>query len=90
MPRPKIIAGNWKMHFTPSEAGRYARTLRAKLLDTPGVPVILCPPFLALRTVFDVVKDSAIKVGAQNMHDADAGAFTGEVSATMQIGRAHV
>ena len=83
MVRPKVIAGNWKMHLTPSEAGRYARRLRAKLLDTSGVPVILCPPFLALRVVFDVVKDSAIKVGAQNMHDADQGAFTGEISAPM-------
>lgn len=71
------------MNFGPNEAGRYAQKLRINLLEAHGVDIILCPPFLALKTVFDAVADSKIKVGAQNMHEADSGAFTGEISGAM-------
>ena len=68
------------MHFGPREAGEFAENLRINILDTHGVSVILCPPFLALKTVFDAVNGSELKVGAQNMHWEESGAFTGEVT----------
>ncbi|MEA3285778.1 MAG: triose-phosphate isomerase [Candidatus Marinimicrobia bacterium] len=83
MKRNKIVAGNWKMHFGSKEAGEFAESLRNNLLDTHGVSVILCPPFLALKTVFDTVSGSELKVGAQNMHWEEAGAFTGEITGAM-------
>ena len=83
MKRNKIVAGNWKMHFSQKEAGEFAESLRINILDTHGVSVILCPPFLALKSVFDVVDGSELKVGAQNMHWEEAGAFTGEVTGAM-------
>lgn len=83
MKRNKIVAGNWKMHFSQKEAGEFAESLRINILDTHGVSVILCPPFLALETVFDAVNGSELKLGAQNMHWAESGAFTGEVTGAM-------
>ncbi|MBT5268505.1 MAG: triose-phosphate isomerase, partial [Candidatus Marinimicrobia bacterium] len=83
MKRNKIVAGNWKMHFGPKEAAEFAESLRINILDTHGVSVILCPPFLALKSVFDVVNGSELKVGAQNMHWEEAGAFTGEITGAM-------
>ncbi len=83
MKRNKMVAGNWKMHFGPSKAAEFAEELRINILDTHGVSVILCPPFLALKTVFDVVNGSELKVGAQNMHWEESGAFTGEITAAM-------
>ncbi len=71
------------MHFGPKEAAEFAESLRINILDTHGVSVILCPPFLALKTVFDAVNGSGIKVGAQNMHWEEAGAFTGEITGKM-------
>jgi triosephosphate isomerase (TIM) len=81
--RNKIVAGNWKMHFGPQAAAEFAESLRINILDTHGVSVILCPPFLALKSVFDVVNGSELKVGAQNMHWEEAGAFTGEITGAM-------
>jgi triosephosphate isomerase len=66
--RNKIVAGNWKMHYGPAEATEFTNSLRINILDTHGVSVILCPPFLALSAVSEAVKGSEIKVGAQNMH----------------------
>ena len=71
------------MHFGPQAAADFAETLRINILDTHGVSVILCPPFLALKSVFDVVNGSDLKVGAQNMHWEEAGAFTGEITGAM-------
>ena len=71
------------MHFGPKEGAEFAESLRINLLDTHGVSVILCPPFLSLKAVFDAVNGSELKVGAQNMHWEESGAFTGEVSGAM-------
>ena len=92
MKRNKIVAGNWKMHFGPKAGAEFAESLRNNILDTHGVSVILCPPFLALKSVFDTVKGSELKVGAQNMHWEEAGAFTGEVTAEMirEVGAEYV
>jgi len=81
--RNKIVAGNWKMHYGPKEAAEFAESLRINILDTHGVSVILCPPFLALKPVFDAVNGSELKVGAQNMHWEESGAFTGEITGAM-------
>ena len=85
MPVP-TIAGNWKMNTTAHEATRLATGVRDGLRMASGVEVVLCPPFIALQQVRDAVIGSPIKVGAQNMHFEDSGAFTGEVGPLMLQG----
>jgi triosephosphate isomerase len=84
--RPVIVAGNWKMHTTPAEAGELAATIAART-DVPDVIRVLCPPFVCLQAVRDrlatIPPGSSVAVGAQNVHHEAAGAFTGEVSAAM-------
>lgn len=82
--RRLMIAGNWKMNKTNSEAEAFAR----KITQLTGssdekVEVTLCPPFTALPVVVEVVRGTQITVGAQNMYPEDSGAFTGEVSPLM-------
>jgi triosephosphate isomerase len=83
--RRKIVAGNWKMNKTVVEA----QTLAAEIRKTAGTvtdPVVLiCPPFTALTEVAILLRDSEIQVGGQNMHEADKGAYTGEISAEMLL-----
>lgn len=83
--RRKIIAGNWKMHKTIVEATALASTLHKEVGRLEHPVVIVCPPFTALTEVSMALKDSEIQVGAQNMHQEDSGAFTGEVSAEMVL-----
>jgi triosephosphate isomerase len=80
--RKKIVAGNWKMHFTPPEARKFAEEMKEKLC-TPEVDVVLCVPFVCLQSVMDALAGSNVKVGAQNMHQRDEGAYTGEISSRM-------
>ncbi|MCL2386242.1 MAG: triose-phosphate isomerase [Defluviitaleaceae bacterium] len=82
MPRKKIIAGNWKMNLTPKKAEEFVTDMKAKL-DTDKVEVVLCVPYVSLHAVQSVLKGSNIKVGAQNMHYMDKGAYTGEISGEM-------
>lgn len=84
--RTPIMAGNWKMHNTISEAVALAREIKAAVATISGVEIVLCPVYTAISAVADTVADSAIKVGAQNMHWEEQGAFTGEVSPTMLSG----
>jgi triosephosphate isomerase len=82
--RKKIIAGNWKMNKLVGEARDLAAGVKRELAsDCPDVEVVLCPPFTSLKVVGDAIQDSNIKLGAQNMHWENEGAFTGEVSASM-------
>ncbi len=81
--RRPLIAGNWKMHKTVAESRDFADRLLSELPAADGVEVALCPPFLALAAVVEAVAGSGVKVYAQNMHQASAGAFTGEVAAPM-------
>ena len=81
-----VVAGNWKMNTTVSEAAALAAGVREGSGAVPGVQLVLCPPFVSLAAVSDAVKGSAVKVGAQNMHSQDSGAFTGEVSPGMLKG----
>ncbi len=82
MPVP-LVAGNWKMNTTLDEAVQLATDVVETLSSTSGVDVVLCPPFISLESVRKVILNSSIKLGAQNMHHPDKGAFTGEVSPTM-------
>jgi triosephosphate isomerase len=86
MTRTPIIAGNWKMNKTPPEAAVLARDLVSELRDTAGVEIVLCPAFVALPAVRDVLAGTPIGLGAQNMHWERAGAFTGEISPVMLAG----
>ncbi len=93
--RPVVIAGNWKMHTTPADAGELARTIGART-RVPGVLRVLCPPFVCLAAVRDALDDAAVAapdglgvdVGAQDVHHEPAGAFTGWISAPMLAGLA--
>ena len=80
--RKKIIAGNWKMNFTPTDARQFVRSVKDKI-NSPKVQVVLCAPYVALQTVKDELADTHIEVGAQNMHYMDNGAYTGEISGPM-------
>jgi len=81
--RKIIIAGNWKMNKTTTEAIDLANGLKRELYKIDNIGIIICPPFTAIDEVAEVVYESNIGLGAQNMHWEDAGAFTGEVSAPM-------
>ena len=84
-----VVAGNWKMNTTVSEAAVLAAGVRDGAAAAPGVEnveLVLCPPFVSLAAVRDAVNGSAVKVGAQNMYFQESGAFTGEVSAGMLQG----
>jgi triosephosphate isomerase len=81
--RIPIIAGNWKMHKTVAEALELVRELRRGLVEVEGVEVVLCPAFVALAPVAELLKPTKIGLGAQNMFWEDQGAYTGEVSPLM-------
>ncbi|MCJ7507174.1 MAG: triose-phosphate isomerase [candidate division Zixibacteria bacterium] len=85
MTKIPIIAGNWKMYKTSEEAKILASDLKNRLAQVSGVKIVLCPPFTALPTVYSIIKDSNLQLGAQNMHWEKEGAFTGEVSAEMLL-----
>lgn len=84
--RTPIIAGNWKMNKNVAEAVELVRALREATADVEKVEIVVCPPFVALAAVKEALAGSKIKVGAQNMHWEEKGAFTGEVSALMLKG----
>ena len=81
--RKKIIAGNWKMNKSVAEAEDLTTGIRRALAEVSDVDVVLCPPFTAIKAVGDILSDTAIKIGAQNMHWEGYGAYTGEVCAAM-------
>ena len=84
--RRPIVAGNWKMHTTVAEASNLAQEIVAALAGVQGVDVVICPPFTALTAVYEVIADTPVLLGAQNVNAAASGAFTGEVSWTMLQG----
>jgi len=81
--RKPIIAGNWKMNRLTSEAVELAREIKNRVGTIVDREVVLCPPFTVLSSVKEVIEDSSIKLGAQNMHWEIRGAYTGEVSPIM-------
>ena len=82
MSRRKIIAGNWKMNMTPSEAVALVETLKP-LVQTDEADVVFCVPAIDLIPVIEAVKGPNIEVGAENMYYEEKGAFTGEISPNM-------
>ena len=80
--RKKIVAGNWKMNFTISEATAFVANNKANFASDK-VEVVLCVPYVSLALVQCELSGTNIKVGAQNMHHMNEGAYTGEVSAAM-------
>jgi triosephosphate isomerase len=87
--RKPILAGNWKMNRAPAEAVEFVRALQPKLAPyLAQVETVVCPPFVCLPAVADALAGGEIGVGAQNMHWAENGAYTGEVSAAMLKGLA--
>ncbi len=78
-----VIAGNWKMNKTIAEAVAFAAGLRAAFGTPPDREVIIAPPFTALQAVAAAIRGSFIHLAAQNLHEAEKGAYTGEISAGM-------
>jgi triosephosphate isomerase len=83
-PRTPLIAGNWKMHKTISEAEEFIQALLPRVVDADeSVDIAICPAFTALQAMIDSTRGSRVQVFAQNMHHASSGAYTGEVSSPM-------
>lgn len=80
--RTQIIAGNWKMYKTPREACEYLAQFVPQVVDHPE-PVYLAVPAVSLLSAVEATKGTNVYIGAQNMHEAESGAFTGEISASM-------
>jgi triosephosphate isomerase len=76
-----LIAGNWKMYKGPAETAAFCQSLREQQAD--GVDVVVCPPFVSLATAVQLLAGTEIGVAAQNVHWEEAGAYTGEISASM-------
>jgi triosephosphate isomerase len=76
-----LIAANWKMYKGPAEAAEFCLGLREQ--DLPGTDVVVCPPFVSLAVVVQLLAGTEIAVAAQNVHWEQEGAFTGEISPTM-------
>lgn len=81
--RKPLVAGNWKMHKTASEAIELVNLLRKDIETIDQVESVFCVPFTAVNAVYDQLKNSSIGVGVQNVHWEDKGAFTGEISPLM-------
>ncbi|HEY4711931.1 MAG TPA: triose-phosphate isomerase [Dehalococcoidia bacterium] len=81
--RIPFVAGNWKMNTTATEAEELVIEMLEKLDRIEGVEKVLCPPFISLVAVNMMLRDSSIKLGAQNMYFETAGAYTGEISPLM-------
>ena len=84
MARRKIIAGNWKMNMTPSEAVALVNELKP-LVATEEADVVFCVPAIDIIPAMEAAKGSNIQIGAENMYFEDKGAFTGEISPAMLV-----
>jgi triosephosphate isomerase (TIM) len=83
MKRIPMIAGNWKMNTSLDEAVKLVKTMLPGLDKLTGVEKVVCPPFISLDAVRNILKGSTVKLGAQNLFYEDKGAYTGEVSPLM-------
>ena len=84
MERKKIVAGNWKMNMTPSEAVKLVEELKP-LVKNDDVDVVFCVPAIDIVPVVEACKGTNIEVGAENMYFEEKGAYTGEISAAMLL-----
>ena len=85
MARKPYVAANWKMHKTVAEADAFLDRLLPGIEAAGDVDIVVCPPYTALAASVDRVRRSPVRIAAQNMHEEDAGAFTGEISAAMLL-----
>ena len=81
--RRTVIAGNWKMNFTPAEAKSFIEEIKPMVAGKNGCDIIFCAPYVDIAPAMEAAKGSDIKIGAENVHFAEKGAYTGEVSAKM-------
>ncbi len=81
--RQVVIAGNWKMNFTPSEAVKFIEEVKPLVAGKNGCKVVFCAPYVTIAAAQKAAEGSDISIGAENVHFEDHGAFTGEVSARM-------
>ena len=81
--RRTVIAGNWKMNFTPAEATAFINEVKPLVAGKDNCDVIFCAPYVTIAAAMEAAKGSDIKIGAENVHFAKSGAYTGEVSADM-------
>jgi triosephosphate isomerase (TIM) len=90
--RKILIAANWKMYKTPTETQSFLHTFLPLVKDQTQTEIVICPPAVDLPTAVHALKGTEVLVGAQNMHFAEEGAFTGEISASMlvSLGVSHV
>lgn len=82
--RKKIIAGNWKMNYTLSQAEDFVTSI-VNQINVDDIDVVLCPNFVSLDRVYDLISNTNVKLGAQNVYYEDKGAYTGEISIDMLI-----
>lgn len=92
MPRKPLIAANWKMYKTPAQAQDFMKNFLAQVANHDRDEIVVCPSFTSISVVIAAATGSGVAVGAQNMHFADEGAYTGETSPVMlkAIGATHV
>lgn len=83
MSRRKLIAGNWKMHMGPGEAGPLALEIKKAIMDVMVADITVAPPYLSIPEVVAALRHTGIQVAAQNLHWESRGAYTGELSAEM-------
>ena len=84
MARKKIVAGNWKMNMTPSQAVKLVEELKP-LVVSDDVEVVYCVPAIDIVPVVEALKGTNVAVGAENMYFEEKGAFTGEISPAMLV-----
>lgn len=90
--RKPVIAGNWKMFKTINEAKSFWDSIASVTIDASKVDAVICAPYLQLPTLVEASQGSSVHIGAQNMHEEQEGAFTGEISGAMlkDVGVSHV
>jgi triosephosphate isomerase len=88
--RKPLIAANWKMNTTISEALTLVQQMLPELDVESSVETLLCPPFISIAAIFESLKQSNVMLGAQNVYYEDKGAFTGEISPLMLVNLCHI
>ena len=83
--RKPVIAGNWKMNMTPSKTSAFIDELVVKVAGKTGCDIVLCVPFVDIAAAVASSKGTNVKIGAQNVHFKENGAYTGEISAEMLL-----